>query len=208
MYTCKQIRNIVKSRLISEPRLEVLQDSDYFDLIKRGVKRCHRILVGVNYNYYKKMLAEYVIHSRLTEIIAFPSDLYKVISWKSNPSASFQESGFRANHEGYNQSLHWCEVDNGSHRGLIDMSRRKDAAGTEEQEGSLTYIREPDMPSNWASTPDVPDGYTDWIIQYVIAEAMLILGNPQIDMLRLKELDDTIIGMNRRGGAAGQTAAS
>ena len=46
-------------------------------------------------------------------------------------------------------------------------------ATTQDIEGSLTYIREPDMPTNWASSPDIPEGYDDWLIQYVITEVMV-----------------------------------
>ena len=99
-------------------------------------------------------------------------------------------------------------MSNGTNRGLY--SPIKDSDGTDSGiEGSLTYVREPDMPTNWASTPDLPDGYDDWLVQYVLSEAMAIAStDPRIDMTKLQELDQMIIQMNQRGGAAGQAAAS
>ena len=207
MYTAKQIRNIVKSRVKYEPKAESIQDSDYFDLIKRGIKRLHRILVNVNYGFYKKILAEYIIHSQASDVVAFPADLYRVISWKMNPTHSLGDSLLSSSL--WKESVHWCEIDNGSNRGLIQLEKRKDSGSAQDIEGSLTYIREADMPSNWASTPDVPDGYDDWLVQYVLSEAMAIAGNnPQVDLTKLRELDEMVLSMNRMGGAAGQTAAS
>ncbi len=199
MYTCKQIRDIVKSRVKYEHRSSTIQDQDYFDLIKRGIKRCHRVLTGINYNFYKKVNKSYNLVYSVDSIVAFPSDLYKVIAWLANPTEATPTEM---------NTYHWCEMSNGTNRGLY--SAIKDSDGTDSGiEGSLTYIREPDMPTNWASTPDLPDGYDDWLIQYVLAESMSIAStDPRIDMTKLQELDQMIIQMNQRGGAAGQAAAS
>ena len=207
MYTCKQMRNIVKGRLKYEPIIEAMQDSDYFDLIKRGIKRLHRILTGSNYNYYKKIQAEYIIHSQASDVVAFPADLHKVISWKMNPTNSLGDGILSSSL--WKESVHWCEIDNGSNRGLIQLEKRKDSGSAQDIEGSLTYIREPDMPTNWASSPDIPEGYDDWLIQYVITEVMVAVSkSPMADMQKLKELDSMAMALSREGGAAGQTAAS
>tara|TARA_R100000152_G_C6694738_1_gene125535 strand:- start:131 stop:751 length:621 start_codon:yes stop_codon:yes gene_type:complete len=206
MYTCKQIRDIVKARLKYEPRVETVQDADYFDLIKRGLKKFHRILIAVNYNYYKKIHKSYTIHSFPDHVVAFPSDLHKVISWKMHPTASIGDGIMSSTN--YEESVHWCEIDTGSVKGLIQMERAKDAAHEQDIEGSLIYVREIDMPTNWASTPDLPEGSDDWLIQYLITEVMITIGNPSVDLGKLRELDSMIIQMNSEGGAAGQTAAS
>lgn len=207
MYTAKQIKNIVKSRVRYEAKAESIQDSDYFDLIKRGIKRLHRLLVNINYGFYKKIQASYIIHSQASDVVAFPSDLYKVVGWKMNPTHSLGDGMLSSSL--WKESVHWCEIDNGSARGLIQLEKRKESGSAQDIEGSLTYVREPDMPSNWASTPDVPDGYDDWLVQYVLSEAMAIASNnPQVDLQKLRELDEIIFSMNKMGGAAGQTAAS
>lgn len=65
------------------------------------------------------------------------------------------------------------------------------------------------MPTNWASSPDIPEGYDDWLIQYVITEVMVAVSkSPMADMQKLKELDSMAMALSREGGAAGQTAAS
>ena len=207
LYSCKQIRSIAKNRLRSMPKSELLQDQDYFDLVKKGIKRLHRVLTGLNYNHYKKIQASYIIHSQASDIVAFPADLYKVIGWKMNPTHSLGDGVLSGSL--WKESVHWCEIDNGSNRGFIQLEKRKESGSTQDIEGSLTYIREPDMPSNWASTPDIPDGYDDWLVQYVITEGLMYMSlSPQLDFAKLKELDEIVISMNRRGGAAGQTAAS
>ena len=163
MYTCKEMRDIVKNRLRYNPRKENVQDKDYFDLIKRGVKRLHRIVVNINNSFYKKVHAQYIIHSDPTDVVAFPADLYKVISWKSHPTAAIGDGVISSTH--YGESISWTEIDNGSNRGLMQLERAKDVDSAQDIEGSLMYVREPDMPTTWASTPDIPDGYDDWLIQ-------------------------------------------
>lgn len=205
LYTCKQIRAIVKNRVKNSVKAESIQDHDYFDLIKRGIKRLHRTLVSVDNSHYKKIQAEYTIHSRAADVVAFPADLYKVIEWKMNPTHSLGDGVLGSSL--WKESVHWTEIDNGSGRGLIQLEKRKDSGSAQDIEGSLVYVREPDSPTNWASTPDIPDGYDDWLVQYILCELMIQLGNPQYDMLKLKELDQQVINLNK-GGAAGQTAAS
>ena len=205
MYTCKQIRDIVKSRVRYEHKKELMQDSDYFDLIKRGIKRCHRVLVGVNDYFYRKFDKSYNLSPHLDTITDFPADLYKVITWYANPDIS-KEAGTWVNY-------HWCEATNeGSRRGLYAIMGDSDETLTSSEDlvlGTLEYVREPDMPTAWDSTPDVPDGYDDWILQYVLAETMVIVGqNPQGDLARLKEIDEIITGVSGKGGAAGQVADS
>ena len=205
MYTCKQIRDIVKSRIKFQHRASTIQDQDYFDLIKRGIKRCHRILVGVNDYFYRKFDKSYNLSPHLDTITDFPADLYKVITWYANPDIS-KEAGTWVNY-------HWCEATNeGTRRGLYAIMGDSDETLTSSEDliaGTLEYVREPDMPTNWASEPDVPDGYDDWIIQYVLAEAMSIAStDPRMDLTKLQELDQMIIQMNQRGGAAGQVADS
>tara|TARA_R100000008_G_scaffold1947_2_gene1617 strand:+ start:1171 stop:1788 length:618 start_codon:yes stop_codon:yes gene_type:complete len=205
MYTCKQIRNIVKQKFKYTPLRETVQDSDYFDFIKRGIKRLHRILTGVNDYYYRKFDKSYNLSPDLDTITDFPADLYKVITWYANPDIS-KEAGTWVNY-------HWCEATNeGTRRGLYAIMGDSDNTLTSSEDliaGTLEYVREPDMPTNWASTPDVPDGYDDWLIQYVITEVFSYTNpNPNMDLGKLKELDEIVINMNRQGGAAGQVADS
>ena len=119
LYSCKQIRAIVKNRVRNLPKAELLQDHDYFDLVKRGIKRLHRILVTVDTSHYKKIHAEYIIHSQASDVVAFPADLYKVISWKMNPTNSLGDSVLSSSL--WKESVHWTEVTNGSTRGLIQL---------------------------------------------------------------------------------------
>ena len=198
MYTCKEIRDIVKAKLKYEPRLETIQDQDYFDLIKRGLKRLHRILTTVNYKHYEKIQSSYDAKYDSLNIVDFPSDLYKVVNFRPDPSLSTTNP----------TTAHWMEAASVTGKGLLILDKAKSGVGTSYVRGALYYIREVDMPTDWASTPDLPDGYDDWLIQYVIAEAKMTVGDAQFDLGKLKELDEMVIAANRTGGSAGQAAKS
>ena len=202
MYTCKQIRDIVKSRLNHEHRKECIQDADYFDFIKRGIVRLHRILVTVNSSYYKTAKEDYTMSIYTDRITALPDDCYKVLNFHTSEAE---------------WPLHWdvMEVDSDADRGLTSpIPTKKSGVHTSEDDdandrtGQLIYIREPDLPTDWAGTPDLPELWSDWLLQYVLAESMAIASNnPQNELHRLAELDD-IARAQIRGGGAGQTAVS
>jgi len=201
MYTCKQIRDIVKGRLRFEMKKECLQDADYFDFIKRGIVRLHRIFVSTNDSFYKAVKADYTMSRYDARITALPADCYKVLDFYPSEGE---------------YPYHWSvmETSADSDRGLVQTipddggAEPFSAADAADRTGQLIYIREVDIPTNWASTPDLPEGWSDWLLQYVLAESMVIASNnAQNEMMRLQELD----GMARAqimGEAAGQTAVS